>query len=226
LLAAALSGPSGGFSPARLPIVTGSGDRRRSFRDDVARNLKRAQDSAAKSRARIAELKGGAKPGRNESSEELEFAALGAEADARLWQRFLTEALPEGRDEWELLDMPLDLSFSRATKMMLGAGLMVIAEGSDLFALARSGTEFYAAESCGKCVPCRLGTQQLVRIVGQMERGEGTPSEHQTQVEMLDEAMESASICGLGQVAANPLDSFLRHFSRLAPRPTATATGS
>jgi NADH:ubiquinone oxidoreductase subunit F (NADH-binding)/NADH:ubiquinone oxidoreductase subunit E len=217
LLAAALSGPSGGFTPARLPIVTGSGDRQRDFRADVAKNLQRAKDTFKKNRARLVELAAGAKPEKNESVEELEFATLGALADVRMWDRFLRRALPEGRTEWKLLEMPLDLAFSRATKMMLGAGIMVVAEGSDLFALAKSGTEFYAAESCGKCVPCRLGTQQLVRIAGEVERGEGSFADHQSQVYMLDEAMESASICGLGQIAANPLETFLRSFPHLVP---------
>ena len=124
------------------------------------------------------------------------------------------------------VNLTLRLLRAGGARGLLGAGLMVIAEGSDLFALAKSGTEFYAAESCGKCVPCRLGTQQLVEIVAQMESGTGSLADHQAQVHMLDEAMEAASICGLGQVAANPLDTFLKNFPHFAPVPTAKPTGS
>jgi NADH:ubiquinone oxidoreductase subunit F (NADH-binding) len=73
--------------------------------------------------------------------------------------------------------------------------------------------EFFRNESCGKCVPCRTGSQKLVNMVGELLAGRS--DRHQLAlVGDLADTMILTSICGLGQVASNPISSVLRHFGR------------
>ena len=86
---------------------------------------------------------------------------------------------------------------------MLGSGaLVVMAEGTDLLAAAVNVLRFFRDESCGKCVPCRVGSSKAHQIL--TERG---PDE---VVPELAEVMRRTSICGLGQVALGPVMSVLR----------------
>jgi NADH:ubiquinone oxidoreductase subunit F (NADH-binding)/NADH:ubiquinone oxidoreductase subunit E len=115
----------------------------------------------------------------------------------------------------ELVDIPLDLQVYRELGLMLGAGMVVYAEGTDLMDQAQRSLEFFRNESCGKCVPCRIGSQKLVEIgTGLLEGQFNAPRWTQTEglVKELGRTMEVTSICGLGQVASNPLTSLLRYF--------------
>ena len=86
---------------------------------------------------------------------------------------------------------------------MLGSGaLVVLAEGTDLLAAAVNVLRFFRDESCGKCVPCRVGSAKAHEIL--TSRG---PDE---QIPELAEVMRRTSICGLGQVALGPVMSVLR----------------
>jgi NADH:ubiquinone oxidoreductase subunit F (NADH-binding) len=83
--------------------------------------------------------------------------------------------------------------------------------------LARSASEFFRNESCGKCVPCRLGTQQLAELAARLDEGGYTPEQWDAErpdalIEGLAASMEMTSICGLGRIAANPLTTLLAHF--------------
>jgi len=78
-------------------------------------------------------------------------------------------------------------------------------------ALAAASFCFFAAESCGKCTPCREGTVQLLHIVDEIIAGHGKASDID-KLERLSKAMIATSFCGLGQAAPNPLLSSLRHF--------------
>ena len=82
-----------------------------------------------------------------------------------------------------------------------------MAEGADLRALAGNLTAFFANESCGKCVPCRIGTAQAVRLIdGMIERGN---AEAPGRLRALHETLAATSICGLGQAALVPILSVL-----------------
>ena len=95
---------------------------------------------------------------------------------------------------------------------MLGSGaVIVVTEGTDMVDLARNAVNFFRNESCGKCVPCRMGTDHLVQLLDTVLEGKGR-SETLNPVQDIAEAMELTSICGLGQAAALPLTSSLRHF--------------
>lgn len=114
-----------------------------------------------------------------------------------------------------LVDIPLDLQVYRELGIMLGAGMVVYAEGTDLLDQAQRSLEFFRNESCGKCVPCRIGSQKLVEIGSGLlagQYGASHWSETEGLVKELGRTMEVTSICGLGQVASNPLTSLVRYF--------------
>ena len=112
--------------------------------------------------------------------------------------------------------LPLDLNAGREIGFMLGAGLVVYGEDADMLDQAIACSRFYQRESCGKCVPCRLGSRKMVDIAESLLRSDATdnPAELENTVRVLSRIMETTSICGLGQVASNPLKSYLRYFWR------------
>lgn len=124
---------------------------------------------------------------------------------------FLDQRVPAGRDSYDILDLPLDNQSLRMIGSMLGAAFFVIGDQSDMVEMALNCTEFYRNESCGKCVPCRLGTQTLVDLIQRLLASE-LEREGLDGVTDLEWAMSQASICGLGMIAANPLVTVMKHF--------------
>jgi NADH:ubiquinone oxidoreductase subunit F (NADH-binding) len=113
-----------------------------------------------------------------------------------------------------LLEIELDIDEFRKLGGALGAGIVVYAQGTDMTSQAVNATEFYRNESCGKCVPCRVGSQKLVEL-GLRLKSDTRPQLVQSvraAVRDLDKALEQTSICGLGQVAPKPLLTLLRYF--------------
>ncbi len=109
----------------------------------------------------------------------------------------------------EKADVRLDFAELAKAGSMLGSGaLVVIAEGTDLLELAANVTRFFRNESCGKCVPCRVGSQKAVELLEARRSLDVLPD--------LGEAMALTSICGLGQVAVAPALSVLKHWPELA----------
>ena len=78
--------------------------------------------------------------------------------------RFVKEALPEDATEFDIYNMLFDISLCRQMGIMMGAGLIVYGERADMVQEALSCLKFYRNESCGKCVPCRIGSQKLVDL--------------------------------------------------------------
>jgi len=76
---------------------------------------------------------------------------------------------------------------------------------------ALNATKFFRNESCGKCVPCRMGSQKMVDLLTGWTKGKGTPADMDLLHE-LTEAMKLASICGLGQFVHSPISSVIQHF--------------
>jgi len=110
----------------------------------------------------------------------------------------------------EACDLPIDFDALAAAGTMLGSGAAVyVAEGRDLLDIGLSITRFFRNESCGKCVPCRLGSQKAVELV---EKSGGVSEADEALLRELDETMKETSICGLGQVALGPLLSILSRF--------------
>jgi len=117
----------------------------------------------------------------------------------------------------ERADTPIDFgSLADAGSMMGSGALMVVAEGTPLLPLAANIVRFFRNESCGKCVPCRDGTQKAVQLLdGAIEHGE--PLDWST-IQKLQLLLSETSICGLGYVALNPLLSVAEHWPEEIPR--------
>jgi NADH:ubiquinone oxidoreductase subunit F (NADH-binding)/NADH:ubiquinone oxidoreductase subunit E len=110
------------------------------------------------------------------------------------------------------LELALDFKALADAGTMLGSGaVLVVCEGRDLFALATNLVAFFRNESCGKCVPCRVGSEKAVRILEEAVAGRGS-RRHLALLPALHRTMAETSICGLGQVALNPFLSVLRAF--------------
>jgi len=110
------------------------------------------------------------------------------------------------------VDTPLDFDPMQAAGSMLGSGaVLVVAEGHDMLDLATNLVRFFRNESCGKCVPCRVGSQKAVALLERVLAGEAQGDELELLPE-LDEALRLTSICGLGQVVLNPATSVIEHF--------------
>jgi formate dehydrogenase beta subunit len=111
----------------------------------------------------------------------------------------------------ERLDVPLDFEAVARAGSMLGSGaLVVVAEGTDLLAAATNILRFFRNESCGKCVPCRVGSAKAHTILTASLREGRVQGELDGQVAELEETMRLTSICGLGQVALGPVASVAR----------------
>jgi formate dehydrogenase beta subunit len=118
------------------------------------------------------------------------------------------------------LDVELDFGTVRAAGSMLGSGaLVVIAAGTDLLAAAVNVLRFFRDESCGKCVPCRVGSSKAHVILSGVLAGGGGPADVTESIGQLEEVMRRTSICGLGQVALGPVASVLRLASAPASSP-------
>ena len=108
------------------------------------------------------------------------------------------------------LDVELDFGTLQAAGSMLGSGAMVVmAEGTDLLAAATNVLRFFRDESCGKCVPCRVGSTKAHVILDDLLAAGGGPGDVNGEVRDLAEVMRRTSICGLGQVALGPVVSVL-----------------
>lgn len=109
-------------------------------------------------------------------------------------------------------DLPIDFdSLSEAGSMMGSGGMVAMDEGTCMVDVARYFLNFLQDESCGKCVPCRIGIDRMLEIVTGITEGRGQP-EHIDLLEGLAETVGEASLCGLGKTAPNPVLSTLRHF--------------
>jgi NADP-reducing hydrogenase subunit HndC len=111
-----------------------------------------------------------------------------------------------------LLDTPLDFDELSKLGAAIGAGsMLVLDEESSMVDVTRYFLEFLSQESCGKCVPCREGIRQMLKILTNLHDGKGKEGD----IELLEEIAEvtgAASLCALGKTAADPLLSTLRYF--------------
>ena len=110
------------------------------------------------------------------------------------------------------LDRPIDYDSVQEIGAIMGSGgLIVMDEATCMVDIARFFIEFVQAESCGKCVPCRIGTKRMLEILTRITSGAGEPADIDRLVE-LGEMIRSTSLCGLGQTAPNPVLSTIRYF--------------
>lgn len=111
-----------------------------------------------------------------------------------------------------MMHLPIDYeSLAQAGSIMGSGGLVVMDETTCMVDLARYFVTFTENESCGKCVPCRLGTRQMRMILDDICEGRGT-EQSIAQLESLGEAVRKGSLCGLGQTAPNPVLTTIKYF--------------
>ncbi len=110
------------------------------------------------------------------------------------------------------LDMPLDFDSLKQIGAMIGSGgLVVMNKGTCMVGVAKFFMQFTQNESCGKCVPCREGTKQMLALLNDITSGEGS-AETITMLEKLAGVIQKSSLCGLGKTAPNPVKSTLDKF--------------
>ncbi len=126
----------------------------------------------------------------------------------------------------EQLDLPLTFEATRAAGATIGSGVVIVfADGVDLLDIVARIAAFFRDESCGQCVPCRVGTvrqeEALVRLRSRRGSDPGQQAARTTDLALLDEVgrvMRDASICGLGQTAWNAIESALARFDLFGER--------
>ena len=132
----------------------------------------------------------------------------GGAPDGREIQAITTAGISGGFIAGDDLDRTIDEpSFQKIGAMLGAAGIMVFDNTRDMLDVARNAMEFFAEESCGKCFPCRIGTQRLTELLSEPL---GTDSE--ALISEIGAVMRATSACGLGTAAPNITDSLMRYF--------------
>lgn len=108
------------------------------------------------------------------------------------------------------LDMDYD-SISGAGSMLGSGAVIVMDETTDMVKVLRRISRFYYAESCGQCTPCREGTGWLYRMLCRIVEGQGAPQD-MDKLDLVASKIEGRTICALGDAAAMPVRSFVRHY--------------
>jgi NADH:ubiquinone oxidoreductase subunit F (NADH-binding)/(2Fe-2S) ferredoxin len=112
----------------------------------------------------------------------------------------------------EYLSTPIDYDSLKALGSMMGSGGMIVMDEDDCMVdIARFFLDFTVDESCGKCVPCRIGGKQMCGILERITQGEGTEKDLEILTKLSD-TIKSASLCGLGMTAPNPVLSTMKYF--------------
>jgi NADH:ubiquinone oxidoreductase subunit F (NADH-binding)/NADH:ubiquinone oxidoreductase subunit E len=110
------------------------------------------------------------------------------------------------------LDLPIDWVAMQKAGSTVGSGAVVVCdERACMLDMALNAVRFFRNESCGKCVPCRVGSAKLTELLAAWSRGEHGPSD-ETLIDELNHTLRLTSICGLGQVVPVPIQSVLTHF--------------
>ena len=111
-----------------------------------------------------------------------------------------------------LLDTPIDYENIAKTGAIMGSGGMIVMdEKTCMVDMAKFFMDFTSKESCGKCVPCRIGITRMLEILQRIVKGEGEESDIETLVE-LGEAIKTGALCGLGNSAPNPVLTTIKYF--------------
>jgi NADP-reducing hydrogenase subunit HndC len=110
------------------------------------------------------------------------------------------------------LDLPIDYDNLLAAGSMMGSGGMIVMDEDDcMVSVARFYLDFTVGESCGKCVPCRIGNKRMLEILNKITEGRGT-EEDLEKLETLGKVIKDTALCGLGQTSPNPVLSTLNNF--------------
>jgi NADH:ubiquinone oxidoreductase subunit F (NADH-binding)/NADH:ubiquinone oxidoreductase subunit E len=111
-----------------------------------------------------------------------------------------------------MLDTPLDWATLSKLGSMVGSGAVVVCTNrACMLDMAFNSVRFFRNESCGKCVPCRIGTQKMVEMLDAWMHGTTAAGDY-SLLEELSHTLKQTSICGLGQIAPVPIQSVIKHF--------------
>ena len=143
---------------------------------------------------------------------EIVFEIGGGIPDGRAFKAVQTGGPSGGCLPAEYLDMPVDYeSLAKAGSIMGSGGMIVMDDTSCMVDVAKYFMDFCMTESCGKCVPCRVGTYQMNELLEKIKACKGS-AEDVAMLEQLGELLRNTALCGLGQSAPNPVMSTLRYF--------------
>lgn len=143
---------------------------------------------------------------------ELIFDIGGGIPDGKKFKAVQTGGPSGGCIPQDYLDTPISYeSLKNLDSIMGSGGMIVLDEDTCIVNLTRFFIEFTASESCGKCVPCRVGLQQMLAILDKITQGKAV-MEDLDLLEYLAKSIAKTALCGLGQTAPNPVLSTLRYF--------------
>ncbi len=135
----------------------------------------------------------------------------GIEGD-RLFKAVQTGGPSGGCIPQQHIDLPVDYEGLASVGSMMGSGGMVVLDETDCMVnISKFFLEFTQSESCGKCVPCRIGTKRLLEILTRITEGDGKEGDIELLLELAEDVRDS-SLCGLGMSAPNPVISTIRYF--------------
>lgn len=144
--------------------------------------------------------------------EEIVYGIGGGVADGRELKAIQTGGPSGGCIPTDYINTPVDFKSLAEIGSIMGSGGMVVMDDTDCMVdIAKFFLDFTVEESCGKCTPCREGTKRMLEILERITKGEGREEDIDT-MERLATTMTDASLCGLGQTAANPVVSTLKYF--------------
>lgn len=146
------------------------------------------------------------------SLREIVFEIGGGIPDGKKFKAVQTGGPSGGCIPQAYLDLPVDYeSLAEIGSIMGSGGMIIMDETSCMVDVAKYFMEFCMSESCGKCVPCRVGTTQMYNLLDSICKGTATLDDLDL-LETLCDMVKNTSLCGLGQAAPNPVQSTLRYF--------------
>jgi NADH:ubiquinone oxidoreductase subunit F (NADH-binding)/NADH:ubiquinone oxidoreductase subunit E len=147
---------------------------------------------------------------------EVLFEFAGGVRGGRNLKAFAPSGPSSGYLPAAMTDVRLDFKALADAGSMLGSGAIVVCDDTTcMLDMALNAVRFYRNESCGKCVPCRVGSQKMVDLLARWTQGGLPERQYRADLVLLDDlsqAMAQTSICGLGQIAPAPIQSVLKHF--------------
>ena len=147
---------------------------------------------------------------------EVIFNHAGGVRGGRQLKAFAPSGPSSGYLPASMVDVRLDFKALAEAGSMLGSGAIVVCDDTTcMLDMALNAVRFYRNESCGKCVPCRVGSHKMADMLARWTQGGLPESQYRADLALLDElsqAMSLTSICGLGQIVPAPIQSVLKHF--------------
>jgi len=147
---------------------------------------------------------------------EVLFDYAGGVRGGRQLKAFAPSGPSSGYLPASMVDVRLDFKALADAGSMLGSGAIVVCDDTTcMLDMALNAVRFYRNESCGKCVPCRVGSQKMTDLLVRWTRGGVAEKQYRGDLALIEElcqTMSLTSICGLGQIVPAPVQSVLKHF--------------